>query len=120
MYIFNRSSIIEKLGVPALAATARHHVYIREPELNPEARYGIMIALAISSGAFFVACIGLTISLCDWRMRYLNLRKELDQRGYIVAARSAAQQDNQVGDAQGEEGQAQTAEELAPRASGAL
>ncbi|KAK8922651.1 hypothetical protein VCV18_006710 [Metarhizium anisopliae] len=119
MYIFHRSGIINRLGMPSLAATD-HQIYTREPELTPEARYGIMIALAISSGAFFVACIGLTISMCDWRMRYLHLRKELDERGYGMAARPSAQPDDQAGETQGGEVQAQATEEAAPRASGAL
>ncbi|OAQ66359.1 hypothetical protein VFPPC_07928 [Pochonia chlamydosporia 170] len=97
---------------------ASHHIYTREADLTAEARYGIMIALAISSGAFFVACIGLTISMCDWRMRYLHLRKELDERGYGIAARPAAQQENQAGERQG--GEAQATEEPAPAVSGAL
>ncbi|KAK2590311.1 hypothetical protein QQS21_012005 [Conoideocrella luteorostrata] len=71
-------------------STTPNHLYPREPDLDPGARYGIMIALAISSGAFFVACIGLTISLCDWRMRYLHLRKEMDERGFALADRTAA------------------------------
>ncbi|KAG5975439.1 hypothetical protein E4U55_007677 [Claviceps digitariae] len=65
-----------------------NHLFTREEEIDPPARYGIMIALAISSGAFFVACIGLTIALCDWRMRYLRLRKYLDERGFSIPDRT--------------------------------
>ncbi|KAG5925429.1 hypothetical protein E4U42_004306 [Claviceps africana] len=64
------------------------HLFTREQDIDPPARYGIMIALAISSGAFFVACIGLTIALCDWRMRYLQLRKYLDERGFALPDRT--------------------------------
>ncbi|KAG6039552.1 hypothetical protein E4U41_002444 [Claviceps citrina] len=72
---------------------SNHHIFTRQQDIDPPARYGIMIALAISSGAFFVACIGLTIALCDWRMRYLQLRKELDERAFALADRTSTRQE---------------------------
>jgi hypothetical protein len=96
--------------------TESNHLFNREQDIDPPARYGIMIALAISSGAFFVACIGLMIALCDWRMRYLHLRKELDERGFALADRNATRQDTAVEVPQGQE----TGEAGEARASGAL
>ncbi|KAG6003082.1 hypothetical protein E4U21_002385 [Claviceps maximensis] len=89
------------------------HLYTREQEMSPPTRYGIMIALAISSGAFSVACIGLAIALCDWRMRYLHLRKYLDERGFAIPERTTTRQEAAADESGGQEaGEA--------RASGAL
>ncbi|GAO19298.1 hypothetical protein UVI_02008410 [Ustilaginoidea virens] len=90
------------------------HLHAREQDLDPGARYGIMIALAISSGAFFVACIGLAVAFCDWRMRYLHLRKELDDRGYSIADRNPAREETEGAEA------ARQQQGSEPMASGAL
>ncbi|KAG5998764.1 hypothetical protein E4U54_002124 [Claviceps lovelessii] len=79
------------------------HLFTREQDIDPPARYGIMIALAISSGAFFVACIGLTIALCDWRMRYLQLRKYLDERGFALPDRTTTRQESAAEGAGGQD-----------------
>jgi hypothetical protein len=105
MFFQSRSESLNQPTSPHLA-TASHSPYIRGSELDAEARYGIIIALAISSGALFVACIGIMIAMCDWRLRYLRLRKELDERGYKIGARLSAQQETTAGDAQGADTQA--------------
>ncbi|KAG5930603.1 hypothetical protein E4U53_002203 [Claviceps sorghi] len=92
------------------------HLFTREQDIDPPARYGIMIALAISSGALFVACIGLTIALCDWRMRYLHLRKYLDERGFALPDRITTRQETAAEVTGGQE----ASEAGETRASGAL
>ncbi|KAG6172179.1 hypothetical protein E4U11_005906 [Claviceps purpurea] len=96
-----------------------NHVFPRDQDIDPSTRYGIMIALSISSGAFFVACVGLTIALCDWRMRYLKLRQELDERGLKglgLAEKNTMRQGTEADTSGGQE----AADVGEARASGAL
>ncbi|KAG6067087.1 hypothetical protein E4U32_004642 [Claviceps aff. humidiphila group G2b] len=95
-----------------------NHIFTRDQDIDPSTRYGIMLALAISSGAFFVACVGLTIALCDWRMRYLKLRQELDERGLrgLGLDKDTVRQDTEADTSGGQE----ASDVGEARASGAL
>lgn len=95
MYLINGLGILNQYGVVSFI-TARNDLYAREVELDPQTREGILIALSIASGAFFVGCICMTISMCNWRMKYLRLKKELDDRGYGIEG-SPPQQRLQLG-----------------------
>lgn len=41
----------------------------------------MVVGLGIAAGALFIACIVLILSLCEWRIRYSKLQKQVRDQG---------------------------------------
>lgn len=94
MHLTNELGILNQSAV--MTSTAHHHLYPRVMEDNPLGRDGVIIALSTISGALLFGFICMTVSMCNWRIKYLSIKKQLDAREYGMKG-SPLRQKPQVG-----------------------